>query len=88
MFKRIQNWEAAELAAVWSLNEALKSDLNFQCICEAYANQIDMVSFKLTNNRSLFEHLAIMLCNRKIGKMESEELRTVAYLYYIMFKSR
>ncbi|KRT80176.1 hypothetical protein AMK59_7296 [Oryctes borbonicus] len=82
-------WRQAKLAAVWSLNKALHSDMDFFTLCNAYANMIQVAHH--FGNQSVciaLEVHALRLCHRKKTNVEPQELKGVAKLYGTIFCAR
>lgn len=82
-------WKDAELAAVWSLNKSLESQMDFYGMCTAYANMIIVMHHRGRQKVCVaLEVHALRLCHRKQTNVEAQELKAVAKLYNAIFCSR
>lgn len=82
-------WKQAKLAAVWSLNKALHSDMDFFTLCNAYANMIQVAHHYGNQGICIaLEVHALRLCHRKKTNVEPQELKGVAKLYGTIFCAR
>ncbi|XP_024946802.1 adenylate cyclase type 10 [Cephus cinctus] len=89
LFKIKGQFEHAQLAAIWGLNAALKSNRDFFVLCTAYVNM--MITAHRHQYRSIvlaLEDNAINVCCRKKDTVELQELNAVAELYVRIFFSR
>lgn len=82
-----EQWDEAYLAAIWSLNQALKADSVFFTLCQAYANYIEVCNYKSVDITTV-EQQALKLCFRKETKMEIHELEAILKLYAAIFFTR
>lgn len=79
----------AELAAMWSLGLVLKTETDFEKMCMAYANLIYTATGKGEHKFSIaLEVFALKLCHRKKTTIEFEELKAIAYLYFVIALAR
>ncbi|CAG9833176.1 unnamed protein product [Diabrotica balteata] len=82
-------WNEAEMAAMWSLSRALKSESDFEKVCIAYANLIYVQSTLGQYKLSIYlEVFALSFCHRKKTLVEVDELKALARLYYAIFRDR
>ncbi|XP_072394694.1 adenylate cyclase type 10-like isoform X4 [Diabrotica undecimpunctata] len=82
-------WNEAEMAAMWSLSRALKSESDFEKVCIAYANLIYVQSTLGQYKLSIYlEVFALSFCHRKKTQVEVDELKALARLYYAIFRDR
>ncbi|KAK4883887.1 hypothetical protein RN001_000158 [Aquatica leii] len=89
VFIDLRMWEHAELAATWSLNKSLASDLDFFGLCTAYKNMLN-ISCQLGKEclTIALEVNGLFLCHRKRSSIEAHELKAVSELYGAIFSSR
>lgn len=82
-------WTDAELAAVWALNKSLQSELDFEGMCTAFANMIQVMHYMGKQKICIaLEVHALRLCHRKKTSIEAQELKAVAKLYGAIFSCR
>lgn len=82
-------WSNAELAAAWSLNKALQSEMDFYKLCVAYANMIRIYHHLGKQNLCIgLEIEALRLCHRKKSSVEAQELAAVSRMYTAIFYAR
>ncbi|KAK9746116.1 hypothetical protein QE152_g6353 [Popillia japonica] len=73
-------WKQAKLAAVWSLNKALHSDMDFFILCNAYANMIQVAHhYGMQQICIALEVHALRLCHRKKTNVEPQELKDMDF---------
>ncbi|XP_045486493.1 adenylate cyclase type 10-like [Pieris rapae] len=86
LFKELKEEHNAALAAIWSLNYAIKSDSNFRLLCTSYGNVINIYrqqqKFRLCQR---VENKARELCNRKCGHVDLLEAHAVGHLHTNIF---
>ncbi|KAB0803414.1 hypothetical protein PPYR_00384 [Photinus pyralis] len=89
LFKELQMWEHAELAAALSLDRSLLSDSDFLGMCTAYTNMIDVAHhFGRECLCVALEVNSLYICHRKSSSIESQELTAVCHLYGVIFLAR
>uniref|UniRef100_A0A6P7FT00 Adenylate cyclase type 10-like n=1 Tax=Diabrotica virgifera virgifera TaxID=50390 RepID=A0A6P7FT00_DIAVI len=82
-------WHEAEMAAMWSLARALRSESDFEKVCNAYSNLIYCQSTLGQYKFSIYlEVFALSFCHRKKTLVEADELKALARLYYAIFRDR
>ncbi|XP_046753179.1 LOW QUALITY PROTEIN: adenylate cyclase type 10-like [Diprion similis] len=89
LFRTNRLWHHSHLAAIWGLNAALESNQDFFVLCTTYAHMIVVAHH--FNHKSIItdlENHAIIVCCRKEDAVELQELKAVAELYNVIFRSR
>lgn len=82
-------WPDAELAAAWSLQMCLKSQMDFYKLCTAYGNMI-LVAHHLGRKALTIglEVNALKMCHKKKTTVESQDLLAVVKMYSAIFSAR
>ncbi|KAG5893844.1 hypothetical protein JTB14_002570 [Gonioctena quinquepunctata] len=83
------NWQDAELTAMYALNKAIVTETDFEKLCIAYAYYIFVAStIGHVKTCIALEVFALRTCHKKKTYVELEELKAVSYLYYTVARAR